>query len=106
VTTASVIVAIVQYFVIFVDGKTSTKNGVDPTSIENVSNEEVSRGLMVNVSTIILREMRPKFMCAKVDEEVVVLGVIGGDEEEVFIEKILINGGSFSVRGKSYNEFS
>jgi hypothetical protein len=73
-------------YVNFVDGKTSSKNGVDPTSIENVSDEEVSRGLMVNVSTIISREMRPKLLCTKVDEEVIIPGVIRGDEEEVFIE--------------------
>jgi hypothetical protein len=36
----------------------------------------------------------------KVDEEVSIPGVIGGDEEEVFIREILIDGGSFSVRGK------
>jgi hypothetical protein len=41
--------------------------------------------------------MRPKLLCSKKDEEVVVLGVIGGDEEEVFIGEILIDGGIFCV---------
>jgi hypothetical protein len=90
-------VEIIQDSVGFVDGKTSSKDGIDPTSIENVSDEEVSGGLMVNASTIISREVRPKILCTKVDEEVVVPGVIGGDEEEVFIGEILIDGGSFGI---------
>jgi hypothetical protein len=44
---------IVQDSVSFVDGKTSVKNGFNPTSIEIISDEEVSRGLMVNASAII-----------------------------------------------------
>jgi hypothetical protein len=44
---------IIQEYVSFVDGQTSTKNDVDPTLIENDSDEEVSRGLMVNASTIV-----------------------------------------------------
>jgi hypothetical protein len=60
---------------------------------------------MVNVLTIILREMRPKILCPKVEEKVTIPGVIRGDEEEVLIGKIHIDGGSFSIRGKSRNEF-
>jgi hypothetical protein len=60
---------------------------------------------MENASNILSREMRPKFMCMKVDEEVVIPWVIGGDEEEVFIGEILIDGESFSVQGKIHNEF-
>jgi hypothetical protein len=97
VTTKSTIVAIIQDFVNFVDGKASMKNGVDSTSIEKISDEEVSRGLMVNASVIILRNMRPKLLCTKVDDKFVVPRVIRGDEEEVFIGEILINGGSFVV---------
>jgi hypothetical protein len=70
VTTASIFVEIVQYSVSFIDGKTSMKNGVDPTLIKSISDEEVSRGLMENASMIISREMRPKLLCVKVDEEV------------------------------------
>jgi hypothetical protein len=85
VTTASAAMEIVQDSVSFVDGQTSMKDGVDPMSIKNVSDEEISRGLMVNASMIISREMRPKLLCLKVDEKVVIPGVIGGDEEEVFV---------------------
>jgi hypothetical protein len=105
VTIASTIVAIIQDFVGFIDGKTSLKNSVNPTSIENISDEEVARGQMANASMIILREMRLKLLCAKVDEEVPVPGVIEGDEEEVFVGKIRIDGRSFSIQGKICNEF-
>jgi hypothetical protein len=105
VTTTSFVVAIVQDSVSFVDGKTSSKNSVDPASIENIFDEEISRGLMENELMIILRDMRPKLLCMKVDKEVFVSGVIRGDEEEVFIGEILIDGGRFIVRGKSRNEF-
>jgi hypothetical protein len=34
---------------------------------------------MGNALMIISRDMRPKFLCSKVDEEVFVIGVIRGD---------------------------
>jgi hypothetical protein len=106
VTTTSAAVEIVQDSVGFINGKTSPKNGVDPTLIENVFDKEVSRGLVVNALTIKSRDMRPKLLHTKVDEELPVPGVIRGDEEEVFIEEILIDRGIFSIRGKIRNEFS
>jgi hypothetical protein len=72
VITAIVAVEIVQDFVSYVDGHTLTKSGVNPTSIEKIYDEEALMGLMVNVSMIISREVRPKLLCTKVDEEVVV----------------------------------
>jgi hypothetical protein len=53
VTTATVYMIIIQEYVSFIDGQTSAKNDVDPTSIENDSDEEVSRGLMANASKIV-----------------------------------------------------
>jgi hypothetical protein len=93
VTTTSPTMEIVQDFVSFIDGQTSVKNGVELKLIEDVSNEEVSRGMMENALTVISREMRPKILCLKVDEKVVVPGVIGGDEKEVFVGEICIDGG-------------
>jgi hypothetical protein len=52
---------------------------------------------MVNVPMIILREMRPKLLCLKVDEKVDIPGVLQGDVEEVFVRKIHINGWICSV---------
>jgi hypothetical protein len=106
VSTASAVVEIIQDSINFIDGKTLLKNIVDPMSIEDAVYEEVLGGLMANVSTIILREMRPKFFCTKVDEKFIIPWVIEGDGEEVFIGEILIDGGSFSLRGKGCNEFS
>jgi hypothetical protein len=83
---------IIQDSLNFVNSQTSKKDGVDTTSIENISDEEISRGLMVNASMIILRKMRPKILCQQLDEEVAIPRVIRGDEEEVFIEKIFIDG--------------
>jgi hypothetical protein len=83
---------IVQDSVGFIDGHTSMEDGVDPRLIQDVINEEVSRVLMENAPMIILREMRPKLLCLKVDEKVVVPGVILGDEGELFIGKIHIDG--------------
>jgi hypothetical protein len=90
VATTSVIVAIIQDSIFFVDGQTLMKYGVDPTPIQNVTNEEVVRGLMVNASMIVSRVMRPKILCPKVDEKVSIPGVIQGDVEEVFSRKIHI----------------
>jgi hypothetical protein len=97
VATTSVVVAIIQDSFGFINGKTSPKNGIDLTSVDNVSDEEISGGLMTNALMIILREMRPKLQCLKVDEEVVVPRVIRRDEEEVFVGKILIDGGNFGI---------
>jgi len=97
VTTAISTMKIIQESVNFIDGKTSTKDGVDPMSIENVYDEDVSRGLMENASMIFYRYMRPKLLCPNVDEKVTIPWVIRGDEEEVFVEKICIDRGTFSV---------
>ena len=67
---------IIQDSVCFVDGQTSTKYGVDPTSIQNVTNEEVARVLMVNALMIISREVRPKLLGLKVDDKVTISEVI------------------------------
>jgi hypothetical protein len=53
VTTARVDMRIIQEYVSFIDGQTLEKNDVDPTSIENDSDEALSRGLMANASTIV-----------------------------------------------------
>jgi hypothetical protein len=46
VTTASVIVEIIQDSIGFIDGKTSSKDGINPASVKSVSDEEVSGNLM------------------------------------------------------------
>jgi hypothetical protein len=46
---------------------------------------------MANAPMIISRDMRSKHMCMKVDEKVSILGVIKGDEEQVFFRKIHID---------------
>jgi hypothetical protein len=65
VTTTSVIVAIVQDSINFIDGETSSKDGIDPLLVKNVLGEEVSGTLMMNASMIISREVRSKLMCMK-----------------------------------------
>jgi hypothetical protein len=105
VNTSSSFVEIIQDSVDFVDGNTLSKYGIDPTSIENVFDKEVLGGMMENVLMIISRNMRPKLMCTKVDEEVPIPGVIRGDEEEVFIGEIIIDWGIISVREKIRNDF-
>jgi hypothetical protein len=76
VTTASVAAEIIQNSVIFVDGKTSLKDGIEPVSVENISNEEVSGSQMVNASMVISREVRLKLFYMKVDEKGTVPGII------------------------------
>jgi hypothetical protein len=49
--------------------------------------------------------MGSKLLFPKVDEEVVVLGVIPGDVEEVFVRKIHIDGCIINVRGKRHDDF-
>jgi len=97
VTTARTDVAIIHDSFFFIDDQTSMENGFDPTSILNIYDQEVSGGLMMNSSTIISREMRPKLMCLKVYEEASIPWVIEGNEEEVFIREIHIDGGSLSI---------
>jgi hypothetical protein len=63
VTTTSTTMTIVQDFFGFVNSKTYPKYGVESTAIESIFDEEKSMGLIVNASTIISREMRPKILC-------------------------------------------
>jgi hypothetical protein len=91
VATVGTTTTIIQDSISFVDGQTSMEYGVNSMLIQNVSDEEVLRGLMVDVSTIVLRDMRPKILCLKVDENVSIPGAIRGDVEKVFIGKICID---------------
>jgi hypothetical protein len=92
VATTSAAMEIIQDSVSFIDSQTLMEDGVNPMSIQDVTDEEVSRGLMENASTNISRYMRPKLLCLKVENTVVIPGFIQGDGEEVFIEKIYIDG--------------
>jgi hypothetical protein len=92
VATASAATETVEDSVCFVDGQTLSEYGVDPMLIQNFTDEEVPRGLMVNVLTMISRDMRLEILCLKVDEKVAIPGVIRGDVEEVFVRKICIDG--------------
>jgi hypothetical protein len=86
VTIASTDVAIIQDSICFVDGKTSRKDGIDLALVKNVSDEEVLGSLAMNALMIISREVRPKILCTKVDEEVAIPMIIRGNEEEVFVK--------------------
>jgi hypothetical protein len=66
VTNASVDTVIIQESASFIDGQTSTKNDFNPTSIENDSDEEVSRGLMANASRIVPFPFQ-KYIIPKID---------------------------------------
>jgi hypothetical protein len=56
---------------------------------------------MENAATIVLRDMRPKILCLKVDEKVTIPWVIRGDEEEVFIGRIsILTGEALACEGK------
>jgi hypothetical protein len=82
---------IVQDPICLVEGKKSVEYYVDPTSVQNVTNEEVLRGLMTKALIIILREMIPKHLCLKVEEKVSIPRVIQGDVEELFVGEICID---------------
>jgi hypothetical protein len=42
------------------------KYGIFPLAIKNISNEEITRGLVKDTSMVITREMRVKLLCVKV----------------------------------------
>jgi hypothetical protein len=83
---------IVQDSIFLVDGQTLARYGVDPMLVQNVTDEEVPRGLMASALTIISREMISKLLCSLEDEKAAIPGVIRGDVEEVFVRKIHIDG--------------
>jgi hypothetical protein len=72
VSSASATLEIIQYFISFLDDEETTEYGIYHPMINNTSNEEVLRGWMVDTSTIIMREMRTKFLCVKVHKDVFV----------------------------------
>jgi hypothetical protein len=93
-------VASVQDSVSFVDGKTLVKDGVYPTLIENVFDKEVLGGVMMNASMIISRDMRPKLLCVKVDEEIIVLGSSEGMRKRRLSGKSSLMGKALASKGK------
>jgi hypothetical protein len=60
---------------------------------------------MVSASMIILGKMRSKLLGSKVDEKVIIPGIIRGDVEETIIREIHVDGWAGSFWRKCHNEF-
>jgi hypothetical protein len=56
-------------------------------------------------STIVSGEVVSKFLGSEVDEKIVVPRVIQGDEKEMFVGEVGIDGGTGSIQGKCRDEF-
>jgi len=89
---------IIENALIFPMGDASPQDGVDASSIENISNEEITRGMMSNMSLIIAWNRRCELMCAEICEDITILWILGGDGEDMLIGKIIIQGWVYCSR--------
>ena len=101
-----VFVVVIQDSICFVNSQTSTKFGVNPSSIYDITEKEVVGGLVTNTSVIVPREVVSKILYSEVDEEIVIPRIIQGDVKEMFFGEVSIDGSIDSIGGKCCNEFS
>ena len=86
----SINVTIIEDVLNFFMGEVVMQYGVKSSLIKNISNEEIMRGLFVNVLMTITREMRKEPLHVKIGKDVSIQRIFCGDGEEVLIEKTIV----------------
>lgn len=84
-TTTRVTVTCIKHLLKFNMSGTMTKDNVDTAMIKIVTNEEIARGLMLNMSLIIMSNMGDDFLGLKIGEDISLPKIIRGYSEQMFI---------------------
>jgi hypothetical protein len=71
-------------------GETMTQQGSNPSTIKIISNKKITRGVMENIPSIVMGQMRIKLLGLRIGKNVAIPRVIGRYGEQVLIQKIVI----------------
>jgi hypothetical protein len=78
-------VTVIQIFLNFVEGETSSKYGINTTMVNGITKDNVLTGLILDTTTICTRNIRPESLGLEIDDNIYVLYVIRTDQKEGFI---------------------
>jgi hypothetical protein len=77
--------AVIQSFLSLVIGETLSKNGVNPTTIKSVTEDNVLTGLVTYATTVSARQIRPESLSLEIDNDIPIPKVIRTDQKKGFI---------------------
>ena len=77
--------AVIQSFLSFIIGETSSKNGVNPTAIKNVTEDNVLTSLVTYAMMISARQIGLESLSLEIDNDIPIPKVIRNDHKKGFI---------------------
>jgi hypothetical protein len=77
--------AVIQGFIGFIKGETSSKHGVNPTMIKSVAEDTILIGLVTYSTMVSARQIGLESMSLDIYNDIPIPKVVGTDQEEGFI---------------------
>jgi hypothetical protein len=78
-------VAVIQIFLSFIIGETSSKNGVNPMTIKSVTKDNVLTGLVTDATMVSAEQIGLKSLSLEIDNDISIPKVIRTDQKNGFI---------------------
>ena len=92
VATASAAMAGIKDLFSFSVCEATTKDRINPATIEVVTNKKVSGGLVSDTSTSLTVKVEGELLGSQISKNIAIPRVIGSNGKQVFIREIVING--------------
>jgi hypothetical protein len=77
--------AVIQGFLGFIKGETSSKDGVNPTALKSVTKDNILTGLVTYSTAVSARQIGPESLSLEIYNDIPIPKVVGTDQEEGFI---------------------
>jgi hypothetical protein len=77
-------VIVIQIFLIFIVGETSSKNGINTTTVKGITKNDVFMGLIPYTTMIFTREIRPASLSLDIDDNISVPYIIRTNQKNGF----------------------
>jgi hypothetical protein len=77
--------AVIQGFLGFIKREAASKNGVDPTMIKSITEDNILTGLVAYSTAVSARQIGPEGLGLEIYNDISIPKVIGTDQEKGFI---------------------
>ena len=105
-TTTGATVTIIQYFLSFLEGQTSTKYRIKSNTIEHISDYTIRLRMMLDTVAGILCQLRSEFGSLEIYDDIIVPGVKGTNQEKCINWNTVLRTRRSRVRRVGTNQIS
>jgi hypothetical protein len=84
-TTTCSRMAVIQGFLSLIIGETSSKNGVNPTTIKSVAEDNILTGLVTYATMVISKQSGLKILILEINNDISIPKVNKADQKEGFV---------------------